>query len=184
MVPNSERKTGKPPRSEHVSVQARTEPAMTVRLTDSLVDRLLPGTIVRDSKQAGLLVRIGKNTRTFRYELAHRVGDTRRTISVPLGSRPAVSTEAARQHAARLDAERRSGRVPVSRTGGSTLAQAADEYFAGLRGRWRVEAMRFYRKHLSHWAHRSLASLSDSPEEVVVWFRDVPGAADAFVRIR
>jgi hypothetical protein len=55
-------------------------------LTDRVVDRLPPGSVVRDSKQVGLLVRIGKRTRAFRFEIAHRTGDTRRTISQALGS--------------------------------------------------------------------------------------------------
>jgi hypothetical protein len=54
-------------------VQAIEEPAATVLLTDRVVDRLPEGVIVRESKQAGLLVRVGKRTRACRYELAHRV---------------------------------------------------------------------------------------------------------------
>lgn len=161
---------------------------MTQVLTDRIVDRLPEGAIVRDSKQPGLLVRVGKRTRSFRYELAHRQGDTRRTVSVPLGTRPAVSTEDARSAAARIHAERRAGRAPVSQRGGSTLGQAATEYIGSLKGRWRVEAERFYRKHLSHWAGRSLASLSDEPEAVVIWHADVtkrcgPFAANHSARV-
>jgi integrase len=157
-------------------------------LTDRVVDRLPPGSIVRDSKQSGLLVRIGKRTRVFRFEIAHRVGDSRRTISEALGSRPGTTTDEARTAAARLDAERRAGRMPAARRTGVTLGQAANEYLATLRGRWRIEAERFYKKHLTHWTNRSLASLSDSPEEVALWHRDVtqrcgPFAANHSARV-
>jgi hypothetical protein len=137
------------------------------------VGAVAPGSVVRDSKQVGLLVRVGKRSRSFRHELAHRSGDTRRTISQALGSRPHVSCDDARTAAARLDADRKCGSVPVARRGGATLGQAAAEHFAALGDtRWRAEAERFYRMHLSHWAGRNLASLSASPE-VVDWHRDV-----------
>lgn len=145
-----------------------------ITLTDRAVDKLPPGAVVRDTKQVGLLVRIGQRSRTFRYEITHRIGDRRRTISEPLGSRPLVTCEEARIAAARLDAERRAGRTPISRRTGVTLGQAAQEHFDGLgQTRWRLEAERFYRKHLSHWANRSLASLSAAPDEVVEWHRRV-----------
>jgi integrase len=157
-------------------------------LTDRVVDRLPPGSVVRDSKQVGLLIRVGKRSRTFRYELAHRSGDTRRTISQALGSRPHVTCEEARNAAARLDADRKAGTVPIARRTGATLGHAAAEHFAALGNtRWRAEAERFYRMHLSHWAGRSLASLSASPE-VVDWHREVtkrrgPYAANHAARV-
>jgi integrase len=157
-------------------------------LTDRVVDRLPPGSVVRDSKQVGLLIRVGKRSRSFRYELAHRTGDSRRTISQALGSRPHVTCDEARTAAARLDADRKGGNVPVARRGGATLGQAAAEHFAALGDtRWRVEAERFYRMHLSHWAARSLASLSASPE-VVDWHGDLtkrrgPFAANHSARV-
>src|SRR5947209_15689616 len=141
-------------------------------LTDALVDRLKPG-VYRDARQPGFMVRVGKRSRTFRFELAYAVGDSRKTISQPLGSRPMVTVADARAAAAKLDTERRLGKVPASRRTGVTLGQAADEHFETLRGRWKIEARGFYRKHLSHWAARSLASLSDAPEEIARWHRDV-----------
>jgi hypothetical protein len=64
----------------------------------------------------------------------------------------------ARTAAARLDADRKAGTVPVARKNMATLEQAATEHFAALGNtRWRAEAERFYRKHLSHWATRSPA---------------------------
>src|SRR5437764_1264694 len=102
------------------------------QLTDRMVDRLPPGTIVRDSKQPGLLVRVGQRTRSFRFEIAHRHGGKRITISEPLGQRPTTTVEEARKAAALLDAERRANKIPVSRRRGVLLEQAAREHFAAL----------------------------------------------------
>lgn len=143
-------------------------------LTDSYIDSLPPakderGYVVRDDDATGLIVRVGKKKKTFRFEIAHRVGDQRYTISKNLGSRPKIKTAEARAAAKLIDGERLNGKAPASKTRGVTLQQAADAHFAALGDtRWRKEAEGFYNSHLSHWANRSLASLSGSPEVVAL----------------
>src|SRR4051794_3431850 len=114
-------------------------------LTDRIVDRLPPGTLLRDSKQPGLMVRVGRRTTTFRYEIAHRHGNKRITISKSLGQRPAMSVDEARAEAKLLDAERQLGKVPVAQRRGLTLGEAAKKYFEALGdSKWRYDAEGVY----------------------------------------
>jgi Arm domain-containing DNA-binding protein len=101
-------------------------------LTDAYVDSLPPakderGYVVHDDETPGFIVRVGRKKKTYRFQIAHRVGDQRLTISKNLGSRPQVKATEARAAAKVLDGERLSGKVPVT----STMAGVRSRHTAG-----------------------------------------------------
>jgi integrase len=171
-----------------------------IHITQANVDALpfaetSAGFRVRDDKVAAFQIRIGRFTKTYRVETERSVNGRRQAISRALGTHPTMKASEARAAAMTILGQRKD--LGPGKRKATTLETAAADHFAALTrnsladgkdGRWSKESARSYRLHLSHWAKRSLASLSDAPDEVAKWFDKVtdragPSAANHAARV-
>jgi hypothetical protein len=166
----------------------RTLVMSTILLTDAAIKKIplattSAGTLYRDSKLAGFVLRVGLKKRTLRFEGERAFGKrpdgkrNRKGISRSLGQWPHVEADEAR--AAALDIVRQiaRGETVARPERGITLEAAFEDFKKSLASRarrnrpsrWVKVCEGTYARRLKPWANETLASLSAMPVAVAAW---------------
>jgi len=158
----------------------------TILLTDAAI-RKIPfadtsaGTLVRDSKLAGFVLRVGLKKKTLRFEGERRIGGKRKGISRALGQWPHVEADEARASALDIVRQIARGETVARPERGITLEAAFDDFKKSLASRarrtrpsrWSRVCEGTYARRLKPWADETLASLSAMPVAVAAWHASI-----------
>ena len=150
--------------------------------------------IVRDSEQSGFLVVVGKRAKTYAAQLDSRRLGKRVTTRKSIGRTDRIAATEARAKAAAMIAEVRTGsrrlaskseRVTLGQSWADYSADLAIQVAAGTRSQRTLDGYKDHVERIMHaWLDTPLADLSDDPQGVKKWHREITATRGPYMANR